>query len=84
MYGMLTKSEAAIVQDPDYKKLPGIASAIAEAQMMGLIEYTFPVPVLTTKKLAQYLGSSPFNYAVTTNDTGLPSQQTRIVKVNWA
>jgi hypothetical protein len=84
MYGLLTKQEAAIIRDPDYLKLPGIASSIAEAQMMGLIEYTFPVPILTTKKVAQWLGSSPYNYAVTTNDTGLPSQQTRIIKVNWA
>jgi hypothetical protein len=84
MYGLLTKTDASMLRDPDYIKLPGIASSIAEAQMMGLIEYTFPVPILTTKKVSQYLSSSPYNYTVTEDDAGLPSQQTRIIKVNWA
>ena len=84
MYGLLTKQEAAIIRDPDYAKLPGIADYVAQSQMMGLTECTFPVPILTTKKVAQWFGSSPYNYVVTTNDTGLPSQQTRIIKINWA
>jgi len=81
---MIPKSEYQLQLDPELNegnKLPGIISAVEEAQSMMLPEVVFPVRVIVNKKLADYFEGNPYQFKCEFNNIGLPSQKRGIVKI---
>lgn len=83
---MISKDEMAPFLDPELNqgnKYPGIESAITDAQNRMQPEVTFPTRIIVNKKLYDYLRGNPWQFTITTDDTGLPAHQKGLVKISW-
>lgn len=83
---MRTKDEFAPFADPELNvgnKYPGIESAITQAQNIMQTSITFPIRIVVHKKLYDYLRGNPWQFTITTDDTGLPTHQKGLVKISW-
>lgn len=83
---MRSKDEFAPFIDPELNignKYPGIESAITDAQNRFETSITFPSRIIVNKKLYDYLRGNPWQFTITTDDTGLAAHQKGLVKISW-
>ena len=80
---MMTKAEYQQWIDPEMNNYWGIRDLITSNQDAGRPDITFATRIIVPKKVYDELRKLPWDFTVTTDDTGLPSSQRGIIKIAW-